>query len=306
MTKVLTFLSLPAVAAALLAAAPAAAQDGTVCQPGDLFCLDVQIGPGRGGIRIGGDAPIPQPPPPVIVQPPPQQPMPQPPVVIVEPQYQPPVYQPPPQQPPQVYVQPQPQPQPQVVYMQQPVVRQVVRQRPAYPYSSLGVNLHLDGLWGEDLAMGGGGGSFRIRPMPHIAIDVGSGIYGGQDYNGLDRFEVPVVVDVLFFFNPHNRFQIYALAGAGISWSHAEGENRHTFLNVSRDYMHAGGQVGIGAEWRISRGFALNLDVRGFLRHRIDDSGEPEFTEFRDGSWQSTDLSGGLVTRFGATFYFGD
>lgn len=304
MNKALTFFSLPAVAAALFAAAPAAAQ--TQCQPGDLFCLDVQIGPGRGGIRIGGDAPVPQPPPPMIVQPQPQ-PMPpaQPPVVIVEPSYQPP--QPPPQpQPPMVYVQPQPQPPPQVVYMQQPVTRRVLRERPAYPYSSLGLNLHIDGLWGEDLMMGGAGGSFRIRPMPHLAVDIGAGVYGGQDYNGLDRVEVPLVADLLVFFNPGNRFQIYALAGLGASWSHASGENRHTLLNVDRDYVHLGGEVGIGAEWRISRGFALNLDVRGFLRHRVDDSPEPEFTEFREGAWDSTDLSGGVVTRFGATFYFAD
>ncbi|MCZ7682349.1 MAG: hypothetical protein M5U28_27585 [Sandaracinaceae bacterium] len=91
--RALTFFSLPAVAAALLMAAPAAAQ--TECQPDDLFCAELRIGPGRAGIRIGGGEEQP-PPPPVVVQP-------QPPVVIVEPQQ--PVPPPPP-----VMIQPQPQP----------------------------------------------------------------------------------------------------------------------------------------------------------------------------------------------------
>ena len=48
-----------------------------------------------------------------------------------------------------------------VEYQQQRVSRRVVRERPASPFSSLGINLYLEGVWGEDLAMFGGGGSFR-------------------------------------------------------------------------------------------------------------------------------------------------
>lgn len=301
--RAFTFLSLSAVAAALLIAAPAAAQSAE-CQPGDLFCAELHLGPGSGRIRIGPGAdaqPLPPPPPPVVVQP-----QPQPPVVIVEPQPQP-YYAPPPppvQQPPQVYVQPAPPPPPQVMYVP-PVRQRVRRERPSYPYSSLGLNLNLSGIWGENLAMGGGGAAFRIRPIPHVAIDLGAGLYGGNDYNGLERWEVPVTADVLFFFNPQNRFQFYALVGVGASISHAEGQNRFTLLAENRDYFHLGGEVGLGLEWRMGRVFALSLDARGFIRHRVDDSAEPEFTEpSEDGGWQSTDLSGGVTTRVGMTFYF--
>jgi hypothetical protein len=299
MTKRAILLSLPAAAAALLMAAPAFAQSN--CRPDDLLCLEVEVGPGRGTFRIGGGDPVPAPPPPVVVQP-----APEPPVVYVEPQQPVPAPPPPVAQPPVVYVQPAPPPPPQTVYVQQPPVtqRRVVQDR--YPYSSLGLQLHADGLFGEDLFMGGGGAGFRIRPMPHIAIDLGAGLYAGQDYNGLDRVEVPVTTDLLFFFNPQHRFQFYALVGVGMSWSHAEGMNVHTNQFVSREYFHLGGQAGLGLEWRISRGFALNVDVRGFIRHRIDESSEPEFTERVDGRWQSTDLSGGLVSRVGMTFYFAD
>lgn len=299
-------LSLPfltAFAAALLMAAPASAQT-TECQPDDLFCAEVRIGPGSAGIRIGG-APRPLPPPPVVYQPPPQ-----PPVVVVQPA-PPPM----PLQPPTVVVQPMPPPR---VYRPQVVVRPLPRQRVVYvrqhqqprdrfPYSSTGLVLHVDGLFGSDLAMMGAGGAFRIRPNPHFALDLGAGVYGGNDYNDLTRVEVPVVADALFFFNPQHRFQFYALVGVGVSFGTAEGFNRHTGLLTDRDYLHIGGEAGLGVEWRIGRNFALSFDVRGFLREQVGGNAEPEFRERNDrGLWQETNTSGGVTGRLGMTFYFGD
>jgi hypothetical protein len=299
--RALTF-SFFTVALGLLLAAPAAAQ--TECQPDDLFCAEVRIGPGRAGVRVGGGDPQPQPPPP------PPQPEPEPPTVIVQPAPPP---QPPPQ-PPTVVVQPQPQPQPrpQVVQVQpapqpqpQPVQQQPERRR-RFPYSAVGVHLHLSGLFGDELAMGGAGGAFRIRPNPWFALDLGGSVYHGNDYNGLERTELPVTADALFFFNPHHRFQFYALAGVGASWAYAEGQNRFTRNYMSREYAHLGGSMGLGLEWRISRVFALNMDVRGFVRQRVDDNPEPEFAERTDtGGFQSTDTSGGVVGQLGMTFYFG-
>lgn len=300
--RALTFSSLTAVAAAFLMAAPAAAQT-TNCQPGDIFCAELQIGPGRAGVRIGpGQEQPPPPPPPVIVQP-----VPQPPVVVVEPVAPPP----PPVQPPTVIVQPAPPPPPVQQYyypppqpVPQPVVMVRPRQQDRFPYSSVGLHLHVDGIFGDSLGMGGAGASLRLRPIPHIGIDIGSGIYGGQDYNGLDRVEVPVQADVLFFFNPYNRFQFYALVGVGASFSHADGWNMRTDRYDSRDYAHLGGEAGLGVEWRISRVFALNLDVRGFIRQRVDGNGQPEFMERTSSGWVSTDTSGGFLGQVGMTFYF--
>ena len=295
--RALSLSFLTALAAALLLAAPASAQQ-TECQPDDLLCAEVRIGPGRAGIRIGGSRP--EPPPPPIVE------APRPPVVVVQPT--PP---PPPPQPPTVVVQQQPYQQPyrQQVVVQRPVYQQqAVRQvEDRYPSSSTGLHFHVDGLLGEDLAMMGAGAAFRIRPNPHFALDIGAGIYGGNDYNGMDRFEVPAVVDALFYFNPQHRFQFYALVGVGASFGHADGVNVHTGNADSRDYVHLGGEAGLGLEWRISRVFALNIDVRGFIRERVDSDPEPEFRELNDaGNWQSTNTSGGATARLGMTFYFGD
>lgn len=283
-----------ALAGALLLAAPASAQ--SECQPDDLLCAEVRIGPAQGGIRIG---PAPQLPPPPPLQPP---------VVIVQPEE--PVYQPPPPppQPPVVIVQPQQPPPPVTQYVVQAPPRQVyVQPQPQsrFPYSQTGLHLNLGGVFGDSLAMGGGGAAFRIRAAPWFALDIGAGLYGGTDYNGLDRVEVPVTVDALIFFNPQHRFQFYILAGVGTSFGHAEGFNFRTGNDDYRDYVHLGGEAGLGLEWRLGRHFALNVDVRGFLRHRVDDNPEPEFTEPSGGGWRSTDLSGGVVARGGMTFYFG-
>lgn len=288
------------VAIALSMAAPAAAQSSE-CQPDDLFCAELRIGPGRAGVRIGpADAPPPPPPaqpPTVIVEPgPPPAPPPQPPTVIVQPA--PP---PPPPQPHVVRVEPVEQPR--------VMIRRERRERRErrFPYSAIGPHIAVGGLVGPDLAMMGGSAALRIRPVPHFALDVGAGLYFGNDYNDLERTEVPLTVDALFFFNPQHRFQFYALVGVGGSISHAEGVNRFTLDNVSRDYGHLGAQAGLGIEWRISRLFALNFDVRAFIRHRVDESAEPEFMELdRRGEWQSTDTSAGLVGQLGMTFYFGE
>jgi len=162
------------------------------------------------------------------------------------------------------------------------------------------------GTFGDELAMGGGGAAFRLRPNPHFALDIGGNIYAGNDYNGLDRWQAPFEVDALFFFNPQHRFQFYALVGVGASYGEASGFNIHTRQFDAREYFHLGGTAGLGVEWRISRVFALNFDVRGFIQQRVDDNPEPESTELNDdGRWQQTDTSGGFTGRFGMTFYWG-
>lgn len=294
-----SLLVLPAaVAGAFLWTAPAAAQ--TDCQPDDLFCAEVRIGPGRGSVRVG-PAPQPAPPPPPVVV----QPQPAPPPVIVQPAPPPPVVVQPQPTPPTVIVQPAPAPPTQVVQPPPPPAPVIVQQRRVrvrqqlVPDSERGLHLQIGGLFGDRLSIGGAGGAFRVRPTPHLALDIGAGAYGGHDYNDLARLEVPVTVDALLFFNPQHRFAFYAVAGVGVSFAHAEGRDLSGFRQ-DRDYAYLGGQLGGGVEWRISRVWALNFDVRGFMRQRVDDNPVPEFVE----AGRSTDTSGGAVGQLGMTFYF--
>jgi hypothetical protein len=235
--------------------------------------------------------------PPVVVQPPPVIVQPPPPPVVVQPP-------PPPVQPPVVYVQ---QPPPPVIVAQpQPQVVTVQRSRVVYdlvPAFDMGLHLQIGGLFSDRIGMGGGGAAFRIRPMEHLAIDIGMGIYGGQDYQGADRWEMPIVADIIVFFNPGDRLQVYALAGGGMSFGQQGSYTRfdRDFI-PSRDLAYAGGEAGLGVEWRIGRHFALNLDVRAFLREQV--GGGVEFTEIQDGVTRSTNTSTGVYGNLGMTFYF--
>jgi hypothetical protein len=280
-------------------AATASAQAPAECRPGDLLCAEGRVGPIEGRIRIGiGDPPPPPPPPPpvVVVEPPP------PPVVVAPP--------PPPQvvvvetapPPPPVVVAPPP---PVVVTPREPVTLEVetrTRRTTTYelvPTFDMGLHLQLSGMFTDRIAMGGIGGAARIRPNPHVAIDIGLGAYYGQDYQLSERWEVPVTADLLIFFNPQHRFQMYMLVGGGVSWaSQGYTEGRRDFVST-RDLFHVGGEIGLGAEIRISRFFAINGDVRGFLRENVAE-GAPEF---REGT-RTTNTSMGLYGNLGMTFYF--
>ncbi len=261
----------------------ASAQVDTRCRPDDLLCADVGIGPIEGHLRIGpGDAP-----PPVVVETPPPVVVQQPPIVVVQGVPTPP--------PSQVVVMVPPLREPQVVAVQTRRERRIVYD--LVPTFDLG--LHIDGgvMFSDRIGMGGLNAALRIRPESHIAIDIGTGFWYGQDYNGLERWEMPVQADLLVYFNPEHMFQVYGVIGGGMSFGNASGRG------TSRDLMWAGGEAGLGAELRLSRFFAINLDVRGFLRQQVG-GGAPEFTQISGGRVQTTDTSGGFYGTLGMTFYF--
>jgi hypothetical protein len=158
------------------------------------------------------------------------------------------------------------------------------------------VGLHFDvgGTFGRQVVMGGFSGALRFRPNEHVGIDLGSGYFAGNDYQGFYRTEIPLTANVLFFVNPQHKLQVYFLLGPGLSFGRVD-----TFNEVRR-MTHVGGQAGIGLELRLAPAFALNVDVRGVIRHRIDSDPRPEFF---DGT-RSTNTSSGAVLTFGGTLYF--
>jgi hypothetical protein len=301
--RISSSVSLLVVAAALAMPSLALAQVDTRCRPDDLLCADVDVGPIEGHLRIGpGDAP---PPPPVVVEPPP--------VVVVTPPPPPPP--PPPIQPPVVVIQQTPPPppiQPVVVVAPQPrepqvVQVQTVRQRRVVydlvPDFDIGLRLDASALF-ADRSMGGLNAALRIRPERHVAIDVGSGFWYGSDFNNRERWEMPVQADLLVFFNPEHMFQVYGLIGGGMTFGSGYTYTNPGSLTMRQtDLMYAGGEIGLGLELRLSRFFALNLDVRGFLRQRVGGSGV-EFWQRSGNLIQTTDTSMGMYGTLGMTFYF--
>ncbi len=196
---------------------------------------------------------------------------------------------------------PAPPPPPPVAIVAPPVPPQpavVVKKVERFP-QRVGLHAHVGFVASDDVAMGGFSGAFRFRPVPRFALDFGVGVYGGNDYYDRDRVEVPITIDGLLYVNPRSRFQFYFLGGVGLTLAHAEGPAPDG--TRERDFAYAGGELGVGVEWRIGNHFALNTDIRGFIRRRIDDHATPEFIR-SDG--QTTDVSGGGIWTLGGTIYF--
>jgi hypothetical protein len=173
----------------------------------------------------------------------------------------------------------------------------VQQQKPPPPKQrdrKIGLHFDFGGSFGPQVQMGGVGGALRFRPTEHVGIDLGSGYYAGNDYQGFYRREIPLTANVLFFLNPQHKFQFYFLLGPGLSFGRVD------LINEVRRMTHVGGQGGFGVELRLAPAFALNADVRGVIRHRIDNDPRPEFF---DGT-RGTNTSGGAVLTFGGTFYF--
>ncbi len=297
MTNRATIASLLVLTAAFLLLAPSRKAEAQ-CAPGSWFCAQIRIGggwrpppPRRAQVLVVQPAP----PPVLYVQPAP------PPVVYVQPAPPPP---PPPPQPPVVIVQQQDPPQAEAYYVGQAQPQPtVVASQPVIAGSGIGLHGSIGFMGTSNVHIGGVSGALRLRqPEGHFAIDLGIGAYGGIDYNGASRTEVPLTADGLFFFNPRSRWQVYALLGIGASWAHAQNSDvAFTTIGSSRDYSYLGGETGIGLEWRLGDSFALDGDVRAFIRQRVDGDPRPEFVE--PGTGRQTDTSGGLLTTLGATFY---
>ncbi|MDF2698348.1 MAG: hypothetical protein K0S65_6732 [Labilithrix sp.] len=244
------------------------------CEPGSWFCGETEQGGSKDLQPLPAEKPADTkpadktPPPVVVYQPPP-------PTVVVQPRDAPPAY---------YYV-----------------------PRKAPPKKEWGLNLHLGGAMmgkGRDgnAGMGMAGLGLRFRPIPQAAIEGDLDFAAGRDYNGYRRGETAFTLNGLIFLNPKNTTQVYLLGGFG--WSGARAvDDRDGYDKVEYKYGYFGVQAGIGLEFRLSKVVALNVDLRGLIRGRVDDNRRlhPEFVS-NDG--KSTNTSGAGLLQGGLTFYW--
>jgi hypothetical protein len=281
-------LVLPAMPSAALAQASPSGAGAASCPPGSWFCAEA---PQQQAAPAG------QP-----VQP--LQPLPQ------------------PEQAPGARPAPEPAPPPVVVYQSPPQVMLVRPESPPpYEYSrpprepvsrahEWGLNLHLEGAaMGRGSAgnagMGGGGAGLRFKPSRYFGIEADFDVVGGHDFQGDRRSETAFTLDGLIFLNPRSRVQLYLLGGFGWSGASVRCDESMAACPVGPDqhYAYFGGQFGGGVEVRVSRVFAIDLDVRGFLRGRTDDLAQTQ-PEFTDQYGRTTNTSGGALFTGGMTLYF--
>lgn len=282
-----SIVSLAALTLGIALSATAGAQgtaSGSACPPGSWFCAQApqqQATPagqplqplpdpadapaaGAGGHGAGHAGDAAEPPPVVVYQPPPP--------AVARPEAPPPFEY-------------EPAPRPPISYRQE-----------------FGLNLHVEGATigrgnGGDASMGGAGLGLRFKPTRHFGIEADLDFIGGHDYQGDDRSETAFTINGLLFLNPRSRAQLYLLAGFGWSGAHVSASS------FDQHYGYFGGQFGGGLELRLSRSFALNIDLRGFIRDRTDQlaQSQPEFTS-SDG--RTTNTSGGGLLTAGMTVYF--
>jgi hypothetical protein len=167
----------------------------------------------------------------------------------------------------------------------------------------VGLSLRLEGAgydspFGAARAdLGGLGASFRWRPLPHFALDVGADLFRGTGFRGENRAEVEGALTALLFINPQHRVQVYGLAG--FHGAHAElgapvddAWMRSPWASsAGRDYLGVHG--GIGVEVRVSRFVGLALDLVGVARTKVDE-GPAEFVDVATG-WTSNVHGGGRL-----------
>jgi hypothetical protein len=149
--------------------------------------------------------------------------------------------------------------------------------------------------------MAGAGFGVRYKPNRRFGIETDLDFVGGTDYQGDSRSETAFTINGLFFLNPRSRAQVYLLAGFG--WSGAHVTNDQSSNGSDLHYTYFGGQLGAGLELRLSRAIALNGDVRGFIRTRIDDQAASS-PEFVDQYGRTSNTSGGALFTGGMTIYF--
>lgn len=276
-----------ALAGTCVLASPGIARADDNCPPGSWFCGETQPPPAASGKDL---QPLPAdgststkaetkadakpvaatPPPPVVVyQPPPS-------TVVVQTREAPPPYY------------------------------YVPRQAPARK-REWGLNLHLGGLMMGDGRDGNTGMAvvglgLRFRPVPAFAIEGDLDFAGGRDYNGFRRSETGFTFNGIVFLNPKSKTQVYLVGGFG--WSGARAvDDRSGYNETEYRYDYFGVQGGGGLEFRLSRTVALNVDVRGIVRGRVDDDRHTH-PEFVDGNGRSTNTSGAGVIQGGLTFYW--
>jgi hypothetical protein len=266
--------ALPVVCAfALPVATNAHAQGEKDCAPGSWFCGETTPPPAGANkdlqpLPTNGDGKGTPPPPVVVYQPPPT-------TVVVQPREAPPAY---------YYV------------PRQPVARR-----------EWGINMHVGGLLlgkgrDDNAGMALVGLGLRFRPAPAFAIEADLDFAGGRDYNGYRRKETAFGFNGLVFLNPKSKTQVYLLGGFG--WQGATAvDDRSGYDSTEYKYGYFGGQAGIGLEFRLSKVVALNFDMRGFIRGRIDDN-KREYPEFVNNNGKTTNTSGGGLFQGGLTFYW--
>jgi len=235
-------------------------------------------------------------------------------IIIVPPSAQvttaPPVVAPPPQvaPPPPPVARPAPTPKCELERPALPATR-VTRSKATTPSRKApqrgGIGLHIsrfgflvdkeDGATNLDASMWGGGIDMRFSLRPNLEFNVSTDLVIGEDYHGFDRFQQDLSLYFVRHFNHASRLRFYALGGGNIGMGAVTSDKPSPLLpqqNKGDDlyyanYGMAGGQIGLGAEFRLGDTTSARITFVGM--HQI------RFASTDDAPESKAPLTGGPI-----------
>lgn len=162
-----------------------------------------------------------------------------------------------------------------------------------------GMKLTVVGSGWEDSALGGIGVAFRWRPRSRVALDIGLQFVGGRDDYDLDRSELPVFANALFYLNPDSFAQFFVSAGLSVNFVRREGYESTRGRFVDTDSTSLGVSGGAGVEIAFAEMTAFTAELQGLARARLDES--PSFGVTTE---EERDLRTGVLLAIGGILYF--
>lgn len=198
-------------------------------------------------------------------------------------------------------------------------VTQVKATNPKLGQKRGGIGLHVsrfgffvdeeDGATNPEASMWGGGIDMRFFLRNNLEFNVSTDLVIGQDYHGFDRFQQDLSLYFVRHFNHASRLRFYALGGGNIGMGAVTSDKPSPLLpqqNKTDDlfyanYGMAGGQIGLGAEFRLGESTSARLTLVGMHQWRFASTDDaPESIAPMTGGPIQT-LSG-LMVRTGLSF----
>jgi hypothetical protein len=129
--------------------------------------------------------------------------------------------------------------------------------------------------------------SMHARLGKRVAIAVGMEEGYGTDGSGFKRYDLGwSLPDVYIYLTPRSSLQLYSVMGFDMRVSHFESGDVDLPKNLPWGNFYMGASMGWGIETRWSKGTAFRLELRGFVRGRVDDTttkttieSKPEFAD---------------------------
>jgi hypothetical protein len=147
----------------------------------------------------------------------------------------------------------------------------------------------------EAAALTGLGLTFRVRPIRWIGIEPGLDLLTGYDQHDSSIGETDVSTDFLFYLNPRDAVQAFALAGASVAWA------KNSELWAQSKSTEIGMQFGAGLEFRVTHLISFNVNAVGFTRRLVGAELRPSPHE---SALDLPQTSGGVLLRGSIAAYF--